>query len=298
MFNLIKNRKTWYIISIVSAVISIAALIVFGLRIGVDYKGGSILNITSTSPNITSISENTLKQQGIDSFQIKPTGNNSITIRTIELSNDQKNKLLEAIKSDAKDTQETSFDSVGPVVGQDLTNKSILAVFVASLAIILFIAYSFRKVPKPLSSWKFGVLAVLALVHDLLIVTGFVAILGHFFVWMEVDVMFITALLTIMGFSVHDTIVIYDRLRENFIRNRHKSIEAVAEESVNQTMARSINTSLVTIIVLLSLLLLGGSPIRHFVLTLMFGIFIGTYSSIFVAAPLVVSWHKNLDSSK
>ena len=298
MFNLIKSRKIWYIVSILSIVVAVFAIIFFGLRVGVDYTGGTILDIKSSNTDFVNIIESKLTEQGITSFQIKPSGNELFTIKTKALSNEEKNKLVASIQSVAPDATESSFDSIGPTVGKDLTNKSILAVIVASLAIILFISFSFRRIPKPLSSWKFGVLAVAALAHDLLIVTGFVAILGHFFIWMEVDALFITALLTIMGFSVHDTIVIYDRLRENFIRNRHKSIEQVAEESVNQTMARSINTSLVTIIVLLSLLLLGGTPIRHFVLVLMFGIFIGTYSSIFVAAPLVVSWHKNLDSNR
>lgn len=173
-----------------------------------------------------------------------------------------------------------------------------MAVSFASLAIILYIAFTFRKVPRPLSSWKFGVLAVVALIHDLVITTGCVSVLSHFLPWMEIDALFITAILTVMGFSVHDTIVIYDRVRENFTRHYHKGIEVVAEESVNQTLARSINTSLTTIIVLTALLLLGGAPIRHFIIVLILGIFIGTYSSIFTAAPLLVSWHQSRGESK
>lgn len=291
MYRLIKNRKIWYAISIASALVSILAIIFFGLRIGIDYQGGTLLDIKSSNSDIQSIVTKHLADDNINSYQIKASGDQTYTIRMKDISNQDKNKLLDEIRVEAPDAVEISFDSIGPTVGKDLTNKSILAVFIASIAIIIYVAYSFRKVPKPLSSWKFGVLAVTALAHDLLITVGFVAIVGHFFIWMQIDMLFITALLTIMGFSVHDTIVIYDRLRENFIRNRHKQIEQIAEESVNQTMARSINTSMTTIIVLFSLLLLGGAPIRHFVLTLIFGIFIGTYSSIFVAAPLVVSWH-------
>lgn len=294
MFNFIKQRKIWYIISIALAAISIVALFVFGLRVGIDYRGGALLNISSSNPSFKSNIESALKTRRFDTFQINPGETSSYTIKIGDISNQDKNLLIDEIKKTTPDVKEISFDSIGPVVGKDLTNKSIMAVILASIAIILFVAYSFRRIPKPLSSWKFGALAVLALLHDLLITTGFVAILSHFFIWMEIDMLFITALLTIMGFSVHDTIVIYDRLRENFIKNHHKSIEAVAEESVNQTLARSINTSLTTIIVLLALLLLGGAPIRHFILILIFGIFIGTYSSIFVAAPLVVSWHKNI----
>ncbi len=298
MFKLIANRKIWYSISIFSIILSAAVLIIFGLRVGVDYKGGTILEIQSSSDNINIKIEESLKSNSIDSYQIKPMSNNSYSIRINEIDNTTKNNVLNSIKLSAPDVKELSFDSVGPTVGQDLRNKSIYAVIAASLAIIIFIAYSFRKIPKPLSPWKFGLFAVLALAHDLFVTTGLVSLLGHYFVWMEVDVLFITALLTIMGFSVHDTIVIYDRLRENFIRHRNKSIEQVAEESVNQTIARSINTSITTVIVLFALLLLGGSPIRHFVVILIFGILVGTYSSIFIAAPLIVTSHKNLSRTK
>jgi len=298
MFRLIRNRKYWYIISAVLTIVSIISIAVFGLRVGIDYKGGTIIAYQSTNPELANVVQQSLDEKNIAPFQIKESGTNSITIRTINIDNDSHLALNSLISSKISDLKETSYDSIGPTIGKDLTNKSIWAVVVASLAIIIYVAFSFRKVPKPLSSWKFGVLAVLALLHDLLITTGFVSLLGHYFGWMEVDALFITALLTVMGFSVHDTIVIYDRLRENFTRHIHKGIEVVAEESVNQTLARSINTSLTTIIVLTALLLLGGASIRHFIVVLILGIFIGTYSSIFVAAPLLVSWHQNRGVAK
>lgn len=294
MFKIVANRKIWYVISSILVLISIVSIIVFGLRVGVDYNGGSILEL-KTKKDISTIAKNAYESQDISSFQIKSGGSDAYTIRSKELSNDQKNLLVSEISKEADDLVELSFDNIGPTVGKDLLNKSMYSVIIAALAIIIFIAYAFRKIPKPLSSWKFGSLAVVALMHDLLITLGFISIFGYFYSWMEIDYLFITAMLTIMGFSVHDTIVIYDRLRENFIRNRHKQIVEVAEESVNQTLARSINTSNTTVIVLLALFILGGSPIRHFVLILIFGITIGTYSSIFVATPLLVSWHKNVN---
>ncbi|OQB05670.1 MAG: preprotein translocase subunit SecF [bacterium ADurb.Bin212] len=296
MFRIVAKRKTWYIISSLLVVLSIASIIILGLRVGVDYNGGSILEL-KTSKDISEITKKAYEAQEISSFQIKSGGSNTYTIRSKELSNDQKNTLVSEISKEAPDLMELSFDNIGPTVGKDLLNKSIYSVIIAALAIITFIAYAFRKIPKPLSSWKFGTLAVVALMHDLLITLGFISFVGYFYPWMEIDYLFITAMLTIMGFSVHDTIVIYDRLRENFIRNRHKHILDVAEESVNQTLARSINTSITTVIVLLALFILGGTPIRHFVLILMFGITIGTYSSIFVATPLLVSWHKNINKT-
>ena len=225
-------------------------------------------------------------------YQTKEGAGNKVVVRLETLSNDQHRELAAKLSGKMPDYAETQYDTVGPTVSNELRNKSILAVVLASLAIIIYVAYAFRKVPRPLSSWKFGVCAVVALIHDLLITTGFVAIMGHFLPWMEVDALFITALLTIMGFSVHDTIVVYDRLRENFIRNPHQDFELSAEESVNQTLVRSINTSMTTIIVLSALLVFGSMSIKYFVTVLVFGIAIGTYSSIFTAIPLLIYWQK------
>ena len=292
MFRIIRIRKTWYIVSGLLIALSITSLLMFGLRVGIDYTGGTIITYSTKQSDAVTIIESKLKDLNINSYQVKPSDNNQILVKTIQLDNEQHQELNKKVSSEISDIREARYDSIGPSIGKDLRNKSVIAVSLASLAIIIFIAFAFRKVPKPLSSWKFGFLAVIALLHDLIITTGMVALLGHFFVWLEIDALFITALLTVMGFSVHDTIVIYDRLRENFTKNPHKAIEVTAEESVNQTLARSINTSMTTLIVLTALLLLGGTSIRHFIVVLLIGIFIGTYSSIFVAAPLVVSWHK------
>lgn len=292
MYRIIKNRWIWFTFSIVLGVISIIAILTFGLRIGIDYKGGTVLQFASSSTDKINLTQNTLDQNKYTGYQVKDGGNNIIIVRLQTLNNDQHQALVAALKLNMPDYSETQYDTVGPVIGKDLTNKSILAVILASIGIIIFVAFAFRKVPKPLSSWKFGMCAVIALIHDLLITTGFVAILSHFFVWMQVDALFITALLTIMGFSVHDTIVVYDRLRENFIRNPHEDIELAAEESINQTIVRSINTSMTTIIVLSALSIFGSPSIRHFIIILVFGIAVGTYSSIFNAAPLLVAWQK------
>jgi preprotein translocase subunit SecF len=292
MYKIIKNSWIWFTISIVLAVFSIISLTVFGLRLGIDYKGGTVIEFSSSSQDKVAVTEQVLSELKYTGFQIKESGSNSAIIRLTTLSNEEHNTLTNSLKSKLLDYNETSYDTVGPVVGRDLTQKSIIAVVLASLGIITFIAFAFRKIPKPLSSWKFGLCAVIALIHDLLITVGFVSFAGHFFIWMEADALFITALLTIMGFSVHDTIVVYDRLRENFIKNPREDIEVVAEESVNQTLVRSINTSMTTIIVLVALLIFGSHSIRHFVSTLVFGIALGTYSSIFNATPLLVLWQK------
>lgn len=292
MFRIIKNSWVWFSISIALAVVSIIALLTFGLRIGIDFKGGTVLEFTSAQSGTVETAKTVLNELNYTGYQIKDSGSNKVIIRLQTLSNDEHKTLASKLTAQIPDYTETQYDTVGPTIGRELTNKSIFAVILASIGIIIFVAFAFRKVPKPLSSWKFGVCAVVALLHDLLITTGFVAILGHFFIWMEVDALFITALLTIMGFSVHDTIVVYDRLRENFIKHPHEDIGLAAEESINQTLVRSINTSMTTIIVLTALLVFGSASIRHFILILVFGIVIGTYSSIFNAAPLLVMWQK------
>lgn len=293
MFRIIKNSWIWFGFSIFLAVGAIVCLSVFGLRVGIDYKGGTAIQFSSAQNNSVDLAKTELDALRYSGYQIKSTGDKSVMIRLQTLTTDQHKEITVALKSKISDYTETQYDTVGPVVGKDLTNKSILAVILAALGIIIFVAFAFRKVPKPLSSWKFGVCAVIALIHDLLITAGFVALLGHFFIWMEVDALFVTALLTIMGFSVHDTIVVYDRLRENFIKNPHQDIAVSAEESINQTIVRSVNTSMTTLIVLTSLIIFGSPSIMHFIVTLLFGIAIGTYSSIFNAAPLLVAWHKN-----
>jgi preprotein translocase subunit SecF len=273
-------------------VLAIIFLFVFKLRVGIDFTGGSIAVFKTNDPSAENLIAEEYKAAGIDSPQIAKSGDNEITVKAPAMEQGTESNILSKLQTKISDIQETSFDTIGPTIGRDLTNKAVLAVIFASLGIIFYIAYAFRRLPKPLSPWKFGVLAVLAIIHDLLITVGIFALIGHFFTWMQVDSLFITALLTVMGFSVHDTIVIYDRLRENFIKNPHESFGLIAEKSVNQTLARSINTSLTAILVLLALFLLGAESVRHLVLTLLIGMFIGTYSSIFVAAPLAVSWHK------
>ncbi|MFA5927321.1 MAG: protein translocase subunit SecF [Patescibacteria group bacterium] len=292
MYKIIGNSKIWFIVSILLAVFGAAAILIFGLRISIDYKGGTVMELQTNNPSRVSIINETLRDREITSFQVKESGTNEVIVRMPAITNEKHISTLSALKDKLGEATETKYDTVGPTVGRDLAKRSVIAVILASLAIIVYIAYAFRRLPRPLSPWIFGLSAVIALVHDLLITTGMVALLGNFYHWMEVDVLFITALLTIMGFSVHDTIVVYDRLRENFIRNPHKDIAVSTEESANQTLVRSINTSLTVLIVLVSLLLLGGESIRHFILTLIIGMFVGTYSSIFVASPLIVVWHQ------
>lgn len=287
--NIIGRRKIWYLISLILIVPGIVGLILWGLPLGIDFKGGTLLDIQyQNKSTIKETVSQAIEKTGIKNANIQPGNDGAFIIRMGELDTATTQKLNENLQS-IGEYQQNRLETVGPTVSSDLKLRAIIAVGLASLAIIIYIAIAFRKVPRPASSWKFGVCAVVALIHDTLFVIGVFAILGHFFGY-EVNSLFITALLTIMGFSVHDTIVVFDRIRENLLKSPSLNFETNVNNSILQTLNRSLNTSFTVLIVLLALYLLGGVNLREFVLALLIGITIGTYSSIFNAPPLLVSW--------
>lgn len=295
-FNIVGSRKLWYIVSTLLILPGVISLFVWHLNVGIDFKGGSLLQVSyqGTRPDIEKIRTD-ITEAGTTGATVQTSGDKGVIIRFADQANvdasTQKDKLITGLeKQGALDTTKTSFENIGGSVAKATTSNAVKAVIITSIAIILFIAWSFGSVPKPASSWRFGVTAIIALAHDILFVVGAFSIIGHFFPGIEVDALFITALLTIMGFSVNDTIVVFDRIRENLRRLPGKSFEDIANASLNQTLARSINTSMTVLIVLGSLLALGGGSIRNFILALTLGVAIGTYSSIFNASPLLVSW--------
>ena len=226
--------------------------------------------------------------------RVQPTGENGYIIRTRSLSNDEKNNL-EAVLGGLSQIHEDQYNSVGPVIGAELLTKGWIALGLVTFCIILFIAFAFRRVSKPVASWKYGIVAIVTLAHDVLIPTGLFAFLGYLN-GAEVDSLFIVGLLTILGISINDTIVVFDRIRENLRLNeehrKREEYEQVVGRSIMQTLARSINTSLTVIIVLAALFFLGPATTRDFALTLIVGMIAGTYSSIFLASPLLVAWEK------
>jgi len=273
--NIIGRRKIWYLISILLILPGVLSLIFWGLKTGIDFRGGTLLEIQfKDQKSATDIRSNldSLDGQPFKNANIQPSGD-GIIIRTEEMTEENQKKLTEAL-SRVGEYQQNRLETVGPTVSADLKRKAIISVILATLVIIVYIAIAFRKVPKPANSWRFGICAVLALIHDILFVVGVFAILGHFFGY-EVDSLFITALLTIMGFSVHDTIVVFDRIRENLRKSPSLNLpdgkagfEMNVNNSILQTLNRSLNTSFTVIIVLLSLYLLGGETLKHFILAL------------------------------
>lgn len=293
--NVIKHRKIFYIISVVLLGISLFATFKYGLKLGIDFKGGSIIEAEyAKAPNTEAIKEN-LEKLSLGEFSVRPTGEKGVIVRTRELGQAEQGTVSAALASGQEGTQIKRFDSVGPILGAELRKKAAGSMIAVLAAIILFITFAFRKVSKPVASWKYGVVAIVALLHDVIIPTGVFAFLGHFS-GVEIDALFVTALLVVLGFSIHDTIVVFDRTRENLKINEEKKtkkeFETIVGESVSQTFTRSINTSVTTIIALVVLYVVGPEATRNFVLALLIGIVAGTYSSIFVGSPLLVTWQK------
>lgn len=295
----VKHKNIFFIISGILILPGIISLATKGLRLGIDFTGGTLLEVKSDKFNESKKSEieEILKKQGVEVSSVQISGNNSFIIRAKEFNQAKNNEVLAELNSKYEKVVESRFETVGPTVGAELTRNAVIAILLSSLLIVLFIAYSFRKVPKPASSFRFGITAVAALMHDALFVLGVFSILG-WTLHVEIDSLFVTALLTVIGFSVHDTIVVYDRIRENLIRGRAATFEEAVNLSIWETFSRSLNTSTTVIIVLLALLLFGGDSIRWFVLALLLGIVSGTYSSIFNAAQLLVVWQERSEMKR
>ena len=293
---IIKNKKIFIGISIVLIIFSIVSISIFRLKVGIDFKGGALTEVVYKDARPDQAELNSaLGALNFGSILLQPTGDMGYIVKSRDLNEAEHGLLLKTLSQDGKNIlEEKSFNSIGPSVGRELTKKAIIAIILVSLAIILFIAYAFRKVSKPVSSWRYGLIAVVSLLHDVTIPIGLFAILSHYY-GAELDTLFVVAALTILGLSVSDTIVIFDRIREN-LRNRvETSFPKTVGKSLEQSYVRSICTSLTVILALLSLFFFGPVSTKYFALMLTAGMFFGTYSSIFLASPLLVlveEWQK------
>ncbi len=282
---IIKHKKIFVLISIILVILSIGSISYFGLNLGIDFKGGSLAEVEyKTVRPEQSVIEANLAPLLLGEILTQPTGTMGYSIKTRAVTETERAAIISALGPDAT---EKSFTSIGPSVGAELVRKSILSFILVSLGIIFFIAYSFRKVSKPISSWKYGFIAIVTLIHDILIPVGAFSVLSHFY-GTEVDTLFVVAILTILGLSVSDTIVVFDRVRENIRSNIFKTFEDTVGRSLEQVYTRSITTSSTVIIVLLSLVFFGPDSTKVFAIMLTAGMFFGTYSSIFLASPLLV----------
>lgn len=291
----VKHRVIFYWISGLIMAASVVAIALWGLNLGIDFKGGSLLEVeyTQTRPAVESIRTD-LNKLDIGSYSIRTSGEKGYILRTPHLQESERVEILSVFsKNSTLSMEEKRFDSVGPLLGKESRNKSIVSILIVILAIIAFIAYAFRKVSEPVSSLKYGLIAIVALVHDVLVPTGVFAALGHF-KGVEIDTLYITALLVILGFSIHDTIVVFDRVREHLKHEKggKKSFEHIVGDSISETITRSINTTLTVVICLVILLFIGSDSIKYFILAMLVGMIVGTYSSIFLGSPLLVTVEK------
>jgi len=296
MYRIVQKRKTWFSFSVLLIIVSFYFIFTNSLKFGIDFTGGSLINYSFSNerPHPNEINEK-LKDLSLGEITIQPVGDSDLSIRLKNIDEAKHQQVLSTLSENYEGINEISFETIGPTIGKELRQKSITATVLVLLFILIYITFVFRKAgTEKFKSWMLGLGAIIALIHDIIIVVGFYAILCKF-TNAEVNTLFITALLTVLGFSIHDTIVVYDRIRERLKSNLDDNFETTVNVSLNQTMVRSINTSLTTILVLLSLFIFGGETIRWFNLTLIVGIFIGTYSSIFIASSLLITWHNYLN---
>lgn len=293
MLNIIGHRKIFLTISGAAVGAGVLAVIFFGFRQGIDFSGGTLwqFRIISNEPDVSDVQNVLRSDLGLaDANAAYDSTNDDFLVRLPAASETDHQKFLTEMNNKFPSFDEVSFESIGPSVGSELRQKSLIALILVLVGISLYIAFAFRKVFRPVSSWKYGWVTLVTLFHDVLIPAGLLAVLGKF-LGIEIDGNFIVALLVVMGFSVHDTIVVFDRIRENLFLDRGRTeFGEVVNASVNQTLARSINTSLTLILVLLALYFTGPVSLKYFILTLLVGVTTGIYSSIFVASPLLYMW--------
>lgn len=292
-FSVVKTRLAWYVLSGVLIGVSIFSLFAFGLKQGIDFTGGSMMSVRFEQPRPSAAdASDTLSHSVSDLGGIvaQPAGDNDMQFRFASVTEEQHQTLLKSLQDKYGKVDELEFDAIGPVIGQELRSKAIQGLVIVLLAILAYIAYSFRRVSAPVPSWQYGLITVFTAFHDVIVPIGVFALLGHFYNW-EIGTPFVAAILTILGYSIQDTIVVLDRVRENLLRS-DLSFGDLVDLSVRQTFLRSFNSSMTTLLALLAIFLFGGSSLHEFTLALIIGIGIGTYSSIFIASPLLVTVEK------
>lgn len=290
MIRFIKYRKIYFIFSGILIIASIMALVVFGLKPGIDFIGGSILEIEyqEERPGNQEMREK-LADFDLGTIYVQPTEERGIILKMKDISEETHQQVLEKLQENGDLVEERRFETIGPMIGQELKNKTKIVIVVALLSMILYIALAFRRIQKPLRSWVYGFASAVALFHDILIPLAAFAVLGRFYN-IEITIPIITALLAVLGYSINNTVVVFDRIRENLLK-RGETFEQTVDISLNQTLTRQINTSLTTLFVCAAIFFFGGVTLKYFALALILGIIAGTYSSIFLAGPLLIAWY-------
>ena len=287
----LKYRKIYFVFSGILILASIICLGVFGLKPGIDFTGGSILELEAIEerPSNQEIKD-ALSELNLGEILVQPSQEKGVILRLKDISEETHQQVLEKLQG-LCEFEELRFESIGPVIGQELKEKTKVVVILCLLVIVFYIAFAFRKISQPIVSWQYGIASLVALFHDVLIPLGIFSILGKYYD-VQITIPVVAALLTVLGYSINNTVVVFDRIRENLLKRRGATYEETVNISMNQTLSRSINTSLTTLFVLLAIFFLGGETLKYFALALILGISAGTYSSVFLASPLLVSWWK------
>lgn len=291
--NFIKHRKIYFFISGILIIGSLVSIFLFGLNLGNDFTGGSILEIEyqKNRPSNQEIRES-LNGLNLGDFNVQPAGEKGLILKTKDISEEIHQQIIQKL-GEGEEIKELRFESIGPVVGQELRNKTRNIVIFSLLAMLVYIAIAFSQLSWPAKSWQYGVASLFILFHDILIPLGVFSLLGKYY-GVQITIPIIVALLTIIGYAINNVVVVYDRLRENVLklRRREETFEEITNKAINQTLTRQINTSLTTLLPLLFIFFMGGETLKYFALTLILGIITGLYSSIFLAGPILVSWLK------
>jgi len=305
VMEIVKYRKLYFILSGILIIASLVVLFGYGLKPGIDFTGGTIMELEyeEERPSNDDLRAS-LEEFDLGEIYVQPTGEKGVIIRMVHIEEDVHQQILGKLRG-ASDVdmgngliaqtvttviEETRFDSVGPIIGTELREKTYIVVIAVLISMIIYIALAFRRVQRPLQSWQYGITSVIALFHDILIPLGVFALLGKYY-GVEISIPIITALLAVLGYSINNTVVVFDRIRETLLR-RGEDFEQIVNISLNQTLSRQINTSLTTLLVAGAIFFLGGATLKFFALALLLGIIAGTYSSIFLAGPILVAWYK------
>ncbi|HAV11536.1 MAG TPA: protein translocase subunit SecF [Candidatus Moranbacteria bacterium] len=296
MFDIIGKRKYAYSFSAAAVVLSIVFLSVWGLKLGIDFKGGTLMEVRFSEGKEIQRQQiqDTLSGAGLSGLQVQATENNSYILRYGESNEQLNDSALEKLKGLDEQVEPIRVDFIGASISSQIKESAFWALLLAVVGIASYIAWAFRGVAHAIPSWQYGLGAIIALAHDIIITLGIFSILGRFFE-VEVGIPFVAALLTILGYSVNDTIVVYDRTRENLVRSaRKEDFEITVNKSINETLARSINSSLTVIVVLVAIIFFGGESLKYFATALLIGISFGTYSSVYVASALLVTSYRRM----
>lgn len=297
MFNFVKYQKIYFIFSAVLILSCLFFLVFWGLKPGIDFTGGSILDIEykGDRPENKIIIEN-LADLDLGEVSVQPADQKGVILRMKDVPEETHQKILENLKATG-DFEEKSFESIGPVIGRELKEKTNIVVILSFLSIVIYIIIAFRRVSHPVSSWQYGVASLFMLFHDILIPLGVFAILGKFY-QVQITIPVVTAFLTIAGYAINNVIVVYDRIRENILRVGRLDFAETANKAINQTLTRQFNTSFATLLPLITIFFFGGETLKYFALALIIGLAAGLYSSIFLASPMLVAWVRRKEKRK